>query len=251
MQNNLKITDLVVSVDDKQVLNGINLSINGGELHVVMGPNGAGKSSLANTLVGNERYVVNNGGVLLNDNDLLSLSISQRANSGLFLAFQNPVEVEGVSVQNFLRLAHKARFKNNKDRSFAKALDFRKYLKDLAKNFAIKEELLLRNLNEGFSGGEKKQLEMLQLVLLEPKIAIIDEIDSGLDIDAVKKVASMIKYMMKGYGTGVVLITHYQRVLDYLPLQMVHILVNGQIAVSGGSELITQIEDNGYLSFVD
>jgi len=250
MNNTLNISNLVVTVNDKQVLGGINLVVSSGEVHVVMGPNGSGKSSLANTLVGNEEYLVQSGKVFFNDKDLLSLSISDRANSGIFLAFQNPVEVEGVTVQNFLKLAYQSRFKNEEEKLFAKAIQFREHLRSLTIKFEIDESLLTRGLNEGFSGGEKKQLEILQLVLLEPKFAIIDEIDSGLDVDAVKKVAKVVEYVVKEYGTGIVIITHSKRILQYLFFNFVHVLINGLIVKEGGRELVNMIEEEGYSGFV-
>ncbi|NCN23873.1 MAG: Fe-S cluster assembly ATPase SufC, partial [Candidatus Pacebacteria bacterium] len=172
----------------------------------------------------------------------------ERAQKGLFLAFQYPVEVPGVSVQNFLRQAHLARFANEPKKQFTKVVEFRKHLQKLADKFQIDQVFLSRGLNEGFSGGEKKQLEILQMAVLEPKYAILDETDSGLDIDAIRRVAEGVKQIQKDYNTGIIVITHYQRILDYLKPDFVHVLVAGKIAQSGGAELVASLESSGYAS---
>lgn len=249
MTETLSISNLTVAIDDKSILKGVSLDVNPGELHAIMGPNGSGKSTLAQALAGHPAYVVGAGSVAtMNGADLLSLSPDERAQQGLFLAFQYPVEVPGVSVQNFLRQAHLARFSQEPKKQFAKVLDFRKHLQKLADKFQIDQAFLSRGLNEGFSGGEKKQLEILQMAVLEPKYAILDETDSGLDIDAIKRVAKGVRKIQKDYNTGIIVITHYQRILDYLKPDFVHVLVAGKIVQSGGAELVASLESSGYAS---
>ena len=242
----LKISNLQVKIEDKQILKGITLTVNPGEIHAVMGPNGSGKSTTAATLAGHPDYEVLGGLVLLNGEKILELSPDERAQSGLFLAFQYPVEVPGVRVQNFLKLAYEARFADRPEKLFKKALDFRKHLKTLAEELDINPEFLNRGLNEGFSGGEKKQLEILQMAVLEPEFAILDETDSGLDIDAIKKVSAGVQKIIKKYNTGVLVITHYKRILEYLKPDKVHVMVAGKIVQSGGEELVDKLEESGY-----
>lgn len=249
-KNVLNISDLQVSIEDKQILQGITLSINSGEVHAVMGPNGSGKSTTAATLAGHPDYTVTGGSVILNGVEILELSPDERAQKGLFLAFQYPVEVPGVRVQNFLKLAYEARFKDQSEKLFKKVIDFRKHLQGLAVELDIDVDFLNRGLNEGFSGGEKKQLEILQMALLEPKFAILDETDSGLDIDAIKKVAKGVKTVIEKYNTGVLVITHYKRILEYLKPDFVHVMVKGKIIQSGGEELVDQLEKDGYKNLV-
>jgi Fe-S cluster assembly ATP-binding protein len=241
---NLK--NLHVSVADTSVLKGVNLEVKPGEIHAIMGPNGSGKSTLAYSLAGHPGYEVSQGEVTLDGQPILDLSPDERSQAGLFLAFQYPVEVPGVRVQNFLRLAHQARFADQPDKLFGKVLDFRKHLEALAATLGVKKEFLSRGLNEGFSGGEKKRLEILQMATIEPKYAILDETDSGLDIDAIKAVAQGVRHVVDTYHTGVIVITHYQRILEYLRPDFVHVLVDGVIAESGGSDVITKIEQHGY-----
>lgn len=243
---NLIISKLEVAIADDQILRGISLTVKPGEVHAIMGPNGSGKSTLASTLAGHPTYEVKAGSVQLGSKEILELSPDERAQQGLFLAFQYPVEVPGVSVQNFLRRAYAARFAEQPDRQFSKALDFRKHLQSLAESLAIDPSFLTRGLNEGFSGGEKKQLEVLQMALLEPQFAILDETDSGLDIDAIKKVASGVRSIISKHNTGVLVITHYQRILDYLKPDFVHVMVKGKIVESGGPELVSKLEKTGY-----
>lgn len=249
-KNVLNISDLQVLIEDKQILQGITLSISSGEVHAVMGPNGSGKSTTAATLAGHPDYTVTGGSVTMNGVEILELSPDERAQKGLFLAFQYPVEVPGVRVQNFLKLAYEARFKDQPEKLFKKVIDFRKHLQGLATELDIDVDFLNRGLNEGFSGGEKKQLEILQMALLEPTFAILDETDSGLDIDAIKKVAKGVKTVIKKYNTGVLVITHYKRILEYLKPDFVHVMVKGKIIQSGGEELVDQLEKDGYKNLV-
>lgn len=251
---NLNIKNLRVSVEDKEVLKGISLTIKPGERHAIMGPNGSGKSTLASALAGHPAYEITHkkgseSSVMLGKSDLLEMSPDERAQAGLFLAFQYPVEVPGVKVQNFLRLAHQARFADQPKKLFKKVIDFRKHLQKLAESLKIKKEFLSRGLNEGFSGGEKKQLEILQMALLEPEFAILDETDSGLDIDAIKKVAKGVRMIQEQHQTGMMVITHYQRILQYLEPTHVHVLVNGLIVESGGPELAEKLEQKGYEAY--
>ena len=246
MKKQLELSKLHVSIEEKEIIKGISLSVKPGEIHAIMGPNGSGKSTTAATLAGHPDYDVTGGKVTLNGTSLLDLSPDERAQLGLFLAFQYPVEVPGVKVQNFLRHAHQARFAENESKQFKKVIDFRKHLKALAKELRINPELLTRGLNEGFSGGEKKQLEILQMAVLEPTYAILDETDSGLDIDAIKKVASGVSKIVKKYDMGVLVITHYKRILDYLKPDFVHVMVKGEIVQSGGPDLVDKLEAEGY-----
>lgn len=246
MSSRLVIKDLKVSIEEKQILQGIDLVVNAGEVHAVMGPNGSGKSTLASTIAGHPDYQIDGGSVSLDGTEVLEMSPDERANIGLFLAFQYPVEIPGVRVSNFLKLAYQARFKDQPERLFAKAIDFRKHLKSVADKLKVKTELLDRGLNEGFSGGEKKQLEIVQMALLEPKFAILDETDSGLDIDAIKKVAMGVQKIVKENNTGVIVITHYQRILDYLKPDFVHVVKNGKVVKNGGADLVKELEETGY-----
>lgn len=246
----LIILDLAVSIAGKEILKGISLSVNPGEVHAIMGPNGSGKSTTASTLAGHPDYEVTGGSVNMNGAQLLELSPDERAQKGLFLAFQYPVEVPGVRVQNFLKLAYEARFADKPEKLFKKALDFRKHLRGLAIELDIDVDFLNRGLNEGFSGGEKKQLEILQMALLEPEFAILDETDSGLDIDAIKKVAGGVQKIIKKYNTGVLVITHYKRILEYLKPDFVHVMVKGKIVKSGGEGLVDDLEKSGYKDIV-
>lgn len=244
----LHISNLQVAIDTKEILKGINLEVKPGEVHAVMGPNGSGKSTLAYTLAGHPSYQVtsNNSQVTIDSENILEKSPDERAQAGLFLAFQYPVEIPGVKVQTFLRHAYNARFAGQPDKLFAKVIDFRKYLEKLADEFQVKKELLTRGLNEGFSGGEKKRLEILQMAVLEPKYAVLDETDSGLDIDAIRIVAEGVNKIVQKHKTGVLVITHYQRILDYLKPDFVHVVVDGKVIESGGPEVVTKLEKQGY-----
>ena len=246
MQNTLTISNLHVSVDEKEILKGIDLVVKPGEIHAIMGPNGSGKSTLANALAGHPFYSITKGSVKMNKEEIMEKAPDERANEGLFLAFQYPVEIPGVKVNHFLRLAYDARFRDQPNKKFSSVLDFRKHLDSLATELHVKKELLKRGLNEGFSGGEKKRVEILQMAVLEPKYAILDETDSGLDVDAIKAVAQGVKKIVKKYNTGIIVITHYQRILKYLEPEFVHILVDGKIVESGGTELAEQVEVKGY-----
>ena len=244
----LFIQNLQAQTKEKIILKGVNLEIKKGEVHAIMGPNGSGKSTLANVLAGSPSYQISNKNsqILLDKVSLLDLSPDQRAQQGLFLAFQYPVEVPGVKINHFLWESYKVRFKQNS--KFNKILDFYKFLETQAEKLSIKPEMLHRGLNEGFSGGEKKKLEVLQMNVLQPQYAILDETDSGLDVDAIKIVAKGIKQVVKDYQTGVIIITHYQRILDYISPDFVHVMIDGKIVQSGDKKIIKKIEDQGYES---
>ena len=236
----LTITDLQVRAGDKQILNGIDLRVQPGEVHAIMGPNGSGKSTLANALMGHPRYQVTAGTVLLEGEDVLGLLPDERARRGMFLAFQYPTAIPGVTMVNFLRQAMKAR--RGED---VPIREFREKLMATLKLLKIDENFARRYVNDGFSGGEKKRAEVLQMGILDPRIAILDETDSGLDIDALRTVAEGVNALMTP-ELGVVLITHYQRLLNYIKPQFVHILYKGRIVQSGGPELAHELEANGY-----
>ncbi len=246
----LTITNLHVSIDKKEILHGVNLGVNPGEIHAVMGPNGSGKSTLAYTLAGHPFYSITDGNVTMDGEEMNELSPDERANKGLFLAFQYPVEVAGVRVNNFLRVAYEQRFAEQPERKFPTVLAFRKHLEQLADDLHVKKELLSRGLNEGFSGGEKKRLEILQMAVLEPTYAVMDETDSGLDVDAIQAVAKGARKIVEKHKTGVLVITHYQRILKYLEPDFVHVMVNGKIVQSGSQEFAEELEKKGYKEFV-
>lgn len=248
--NSLLIQNLHVLVDQKPILKGVSLEIKPGEVHAVMGPNGSGKSTLANTLAGHPFYQITEGSITLDGEELVEKAPDERANAGLFLAFQYPVEVTGVKVNNFLRLAYEARFADQPERKFKTVLEFRKHLEALADELQVNKALLKRGLNEGFSGGEKKRVEILQMAVLEPKYAILDETDSGLDVDALKAVSAGIRKILQKHSMGVLIITHYQRILKYVEPDFVHVMVDGKIAKSGGKEFAEELEKEGYKKFV-
>lgn len=241
----LEVRNLEVSVDTeqgkKQILRGITLTVNSGETHAVMGPNGSGKSTLAYSIAGHPKYEITGGEVVLDGEDVLAMSVDERARAGLFLAMQYPVEIPGVSVSNFLRTAKTA--------IAGEAPALRQWVGDLKKamqNLRMDDSFTERNVNEGFSGGEKKRHEILQLELLKPKIAILDETDSGLDVDALRVVSEGVNRAKAQQNLGVLLITHYTRILQYITPDFVHVIVNGQIAEEGGPELAVRLEAEGY-----
>ena len=239
----LDIKNLKASVEGKKILNGFNLKIKSGEVHAIMGPNGSGKSTLANVLTGKNGYEVE-GQILYQGKDLLTLPIEERARKGLFMAFQYPLEIPGVNTNNFLKTSlntiRKVRGLKELD-----ALDFLKLIKTKAKNLKIDEKILNRQLNVGFSGGEKKKNEILQMTILEPKLAILDETDSGLDIDAIKVVSDGVN-SLRSKERSFLIITHYQRLLDYIKPDFVHVLINGKITKTGCSELALELDKVGY-----
>jgi Fe-S cluster assembly ATP-binding protein len=242
----LEIVDLHVAVEDRPILRGVSLAVAPGELHALMGPNGSGKSTLANTLLGNPAYTVTSGRILVAGTDITDLPIEERAALGLFLGFQHPEEIPGVSVLNFLRQAISQR-KGIDDYS---VLEVRMQLIAWTKRLGMDSRFQERYLNEGFSGGEKKRNEMLQMALLEPVMAVLDETDSGLDIDALRQVAAGIEEIRKERTElGILLITHYQRILDYLRPDVVHVLIDGRIVETGDAELARRVEAGGFDSF--
>jgi Fe-S cluster assembly ATP-binding protein len=240
----LKMENLHASIDDKPILKGINLTVNKGEVHAIMGPNGSGKSTLASVLAGREEYTVTKGSVTFEGKDLLALSPEDRAREGIFLAFQYPVEIPGVSSTNFLRTALN-QIRAYRGQEPLDAVQFLRLMKEKMSFVEIDQSLISRPLNEGFSGGEKKKNEIFQMAMLEPKLAILDETDSGLDIDALKVVANGVN-RLKSPENATIVITHYQRLLDYIVPDFVHVLYNGQIVTSGGKELAYHLEEKGY-----
>ncbi len=236
----LEVRGLRVEVEGKEILKGIDLVVPQGEVHAVMGPNGSGKSTLANVVMGRPGYRVTAGQVVFKGQDMSRLRPDQRAQLGLFLAFQYPTEIPGVSVVNFLRSAYKA-VKGDQ----ISALAFRKRLKEKMNMLGVEDAMVARYVNQGFSGGEKKKNEILQLAVLEPDIAILDETDSGLDIDSLKAVAMGVEQLI-GPNLGVLLITHYQRILNYITPDRIHVMMDGRIVLSGGPELAPQLEQKGY-----
>jgi Fe-S cluster assembly ATP-binding protein len=240
----LTITDLQASVDDKEILKGINLEIKPGEVHAIMGPNGSGKSTLASVLAGREEYEVTNGSVDFEGQDLLEMSPEERAAAGIFLAFQYPVEIPGVTTINFLKTALNE-IRKSRGQEPLDAAQFLKLMREKAKLVNIDDSLLKRSLNEGFSGGEKKRNEIFQMAMLEPKLAVLDETDSGLDIDALRIVAEGVN-KLRSSENAVIVVTHYQRLLDYIVPDYVHVLYKGRIVKSGPKELALELEEKGY-----
>jgi Fe-S cluster assembly ATP-binding protein len=247
-----EIKDLHVAVEGREILRGVSLGLSRGEVHAVMGPNGSGKSTLSNTLMGHPGYEVTAGEVLFTGRDLLELEPDERARLGLYLAFQYPTVVPGVTMANFLRTALNARRGyDGKDKSKAiTPREFRALLKEPMQTLRMDDSFLSRYINEGFSGGEKKRAEILQMAVLQPEIAILDETDSGLDIDSIKFVSEAIN-TLRGPGLGVLIITHYTRILQFIRPDFVHVLVNGQVVRSGGAEVAEQLERTGYSEWVD
>ena len=240
----LEIKNAELSINNKKILKGLSLNVNEGETHAIMGPNGSGKSTLSYMLAGRDGYELDNGSITFDNTDLTQLSPDERSNLGLFLAFQYPVELPGVSSTNFLREIFNSRKKYLGENELSH-LDFIKHLRKVAENLSIKDEMLKRYVNFGFSGGEKKRFEILQMALLNPKISVLDETDSGLDVDALKIVSEGVNNL-KDKKNAVVVITHYQRLLDYIKPDIVHIMSDGKIIKSGDADLALYIEKNGY-----
>ncbi|WP_111307743.1 Fe-S cluster assembly ATPase SufC [Confluentibacter sediminis] len=240
----LKIENLHASVEDKGILKGINLEIKAGEVHAIMGPNGSGKSTLASVIAGKEEYEVTKGNIVFNGEDIEDLAAEERAHKGIFLSFQYPVEIPGVSVTNFMKTAINETRKA-KGLEDMPAKDMLKLIREKSELLEIDRKFLSRSLNEGFSGGEKKRNEIFQMAMLEPQLAILDETDSGLDIDALRIVANGVN-KLKSKDNAVLVITHYQRLLDYIVPDFVHVLYNGRIVKSGGKELAHELEEKGY-----
>lgn len=252
----LLIQNLSVSVAKKQILKDINLEIDSGQIHALMGPNGSGKTTLAQVVMGSPNYKIkdNRPKIKINNKDIAGLTADKRAREGLFLAFQNPIAIPGVSVANILRMAYQAVKKEkpqtSKHNPALSVWEFNKILLSKAQGLGIQKDLLSRSLNEDFSGGEKKKLEMLSALLLSPKYAIFDEIDTGLDVDALKTIADAI-LELKEQGTGILLITHYQRILKFARPDFVHIMIGGKIVESGGYGLAEEVEKEGYKKWID
>ncbi|MGA7612570.1 MAG: Fe-S cluster assembly ATPase SufC [Xanthobacteraceae bacterium] len=245
----LEIKNLQVRVDDRAILNGLDLTVNAGEVHAIMGPNGSGKSTLAHVLAGKGGYEVTGGDVLFEGEDLLALRPDERAARGIFLAFQYPLEIPGVATMTFLRTAINAQRKQRGEPELLTP-EFMKRVRDAAARLDINQDMLRRGVNVGFSGGEKKRNEILQMALLEPRLCVLDETDSGLDIDALKIVADGVN-RLRAPGRAMVVITHYQRLLDYIVPDVVHVLSRGRIVKTGGKELALELEAKGYAGYQD
>jgi Fe-S cluster assembly ATP-binding protein len=245
----LEIKNLQVRVDDRAILNGLDLTVNAGEVHAIMGPNGSGKSTLAHVLAGKGGYEVTGGDVLFEGQDLLALRPDERAARGIFLAFQYPLEIPGVATMTFLRTAINAQRKQRGEPELLTP-EFMRRVRDAAARLDIDQDMLRRGVNVGFSGGEKKRNEILQMALLEPRLCVLDETDSGLDIDALKIVADGVN-RLRAPGRAMVVITHYQRLLDYIVPDVVHVLSRGRIVKTGGKELALELEAKGYAGYQD
>ena len=240
----LEIKNLHVSINKNKILKGLNLNINKGEVHAIMGPNGSGKSTLASVIAGREEYEVNKGSIIYSNKKLLKLSADERALKGIFLAFQYPVEIPGVSTTNFIKTAVN-QVRESKGKKPLDAVAFLKVMKEKMKIVKINQALLSRSINEGFSGGKKKRNEIFQMAMLDPKLAILDETDSGLDIDALKIVAKGVN-KLKSKDNATIIVTHYQRLLDYIIPDYVHVLIDGKIVKSGDKNLAQELEKKGY-----
>lgn len=242
----LEIKNLSIKHEGKEILKNLNLNVKAGSIHALMGPNGSGKSTLAHVIMGDPKYEVASGEILFNEKKILKLSPDERANLGIFLSFQAPVEIEGITIFNFLRQA----YNSSKNRKHLSLMEFKKLLEKKASELKIPENFLSRYLNKGFSGGEKKKMEILQLSILNPKLAVLDETDSGLDIDALKIVADGINNFKKQNPEKTVLIiTHYKRILDYVKPDKVSVMLQGKVVAEGNKELIDRLEDKGYSGF--
>ena len=240
----LEIRNLHAQVGDKEILKGIDLTINDGEIHALMGTNGAGKSTLSNVIVGNPNYEVTKGSIIFNGQDLLSMNTEERAHAGIFMSFQAPIEIPGVSMTNFMRAAVNAR-REAQGKEPLKSTDFLKMMREKRKLVEIDQKLMNRSVNEGFSGGERKRNEIFQMAMLNPTFCILDETDSGLDVDALRIVAEGFN-KLRTPGTSALVITHYQRLLDYIRPHFVHVLIDGKIVKTGGPDLAQKIENNGF-----
>ncbi|MCL5427558.1 MAG: Fe-S cluster assembly ATPase SufC [Candidatus Marsarchaeota archaeon] len=237
----LEIKDLHVSIDEKEIVRGVSLTVNDGELHVIMGPNGSGKTTLAKAIMGHPQLKVTAGDILVDGKSILAMKVNERAKLGLFLQFQNPIEIEGLGLLNFLNTARSA--------LTGKPLQFKEFMseiRDTSKALGLKEDIVGRSLNHGFSGGEKKKAEVLQMRILKPKISILDEPDSGLDVDAVRIVAENVEALRSGMKMGLIVITHYSRILNYMQPQFIHIMKDGKMVKEGGKELVHEVESKGY-----
>ena len=243
----LEIKNLHVSVEDKEILKGLNLTLKTGEIAAIMGPNGTGKSTLSAAIMGNPNYEITEGDILFDGESILDLEVDERARLGLFLAMQYPAEIPGITNAEFIRAAMNA---GKEDDEKISVLDFITKLDEKMELLGMREEMAERYLNEGFSGGEKKRNEILQLLMLEPKFALLDEIDSGLDIDALKVVSKGVN-AMRGEGFGAMIITHYQRLLNYITPDVVHVMMEGQVVLSGGPELAARLEQEGYAKIAE
>ena len=240
----LKIENLHVSIDDKEILKGLSLDVKPGEIHAIMGPNGSGKSTLSSVIAGSEDYEVVKGNIFYNDENIEDLSAEERANKGIFMSFQYPVEIPGITVTNFIKTAINSNLKARGEKEMP-AGDMLKKIREKSKLLEIDSKFLSRSLNEGFSGGEKKRNEIFQMAMLEPSLAILDETDSGLDIDALKIVANGVN-KLKNDDNSIIIITHYQRLLDYILPDFVHVLQDGKITKSGDKSLALELEEKGY-----
>ena len=240
----LKIENLHVSIDDKEILKGLSLDVKPGEIHAIMGPNGSGKSTLSSVIAGSEDYEVIKGNIFYNDENIEDLSAEERANKGIFMSFQYPVEIPGITVTNFIKTAINSNLKARGEKEMP-AGDMLKKIREKSKLLEIDSKFLSRSLNEGFSGGEKKRNEIFQMAMLEPSLAILDETDSGLDIDALKIVANGVN-KLKNDDNAIIIITHYQRLLDYILPDFVHVLQDGKITKSGDKSLAHELEEKGY-----
>jgi len=236
----LEVKNLHVEREGKEILKGVNMTLELGKVNALMGPNGSGKSTLAHVLMGNPLYTVKSGQILFNGEDITTLSPDERAKKGLFLSFQNPIEVSGVQIPIFLRTAH-----NKLNSKKSSIFEFKELLEKKAEQLKINKNLLNRNVNEGFSGGEKKKTEILQLSVLDPQLAILDETDSGLDIDSLKDVSNSINNFMNT-DKCILIITHYKRILDHIPVDKVFIMSDGKIEMEGGNEIVNRLEEEGY-----
>lgn len=246
MSELLKIQDLIVNIEKKQVLNGINLSVNPGETHVLMGPNGAGKSTLGYTLMGNPNYKISEGKIFFNGEDITTLSTEKRASKGIFLSFQNPLEIPGISLESFIKNAVQAQTGER-----VKLFHFQKELREKMKLLNMDESYASRDLNVGFSGGERKKSEILQLLMLKPKLAILDETDSGLDVDAVRTVSKGIEEYQKQQNGALIIITHSTKILESLKVDQTHVIVKGKIVKNGDASLVKELNENGFEKFIN